>query len=294
MFEPLRYEFFRNGVMAATIVGGLCGLIGVYIVLRRMSYVGHGLSHAVFGGAVVSYVMSLNFYIGASVWGFLSAMLIQLTARRRGIGADAAIGIVTTASFAVGIALVSRYRTFTLSFDAALFGSVLGVTAGDLVAITAVAVAALVIVIVGYKYLLFATFDPDVAPAYGVPVGWVDALFSLVLAGTVVISMQIIGVTMLAAAIVIPPVIARQLTTSFGRMMALSSVIGALCGLAGVYLSYYVDISSGAAVVLVSAALFLVTLAATSVRRRRVESSARARHAGRPAGESSLDIADRV
>ena len=128
MFEPFQFEFFRNGLIAATLVGGLCGVVGVYIVLRRMAYIGHGLSHAVFGGAVVSYVMSVNFYVGAGLWGFLSAALIQLTARRRTIGADAAIGIVTTASFALGIAIISRYKTFTRSFDAALFGSVLGVS----------------------------------------------------------------------------------------------------------------------------------------------------------------------
>ncbi len=272
MIEPFKYEFFRNGILAATLVGGLCGLLGVYIILRRMAYIGHGLSHAVFGGAVVSYVMSINFYVGASVWGFLSALLIQLTARKRSIGADAAIGIVTTASFALGIAVISRYKTFTRSFDAALFGSVLGVTVGDLLAIAAVASFVVVLLFVGYKHLAFATFDPDVARTFGVPVGWIDTVFALVLAATVVVSMQVIGVTMLAAAIVIPPVIARQLTHSFGRMLLLSAGIGAACGFAGVYASYYADISSGAAVVLISAALFVGVMglnAATKWRSRR-------------------------
>ena len=276
MFEPFQFEFFRNGLIAATLVGGLCGVVGVYIILRRMAYIGHGLSHAVFGGAVVSYVMSVNFYVGASLWGFVSAALIQLTARRRTIGADAAIGIVTTASFALGIAIISRYKTFTRSFDAALFGSVLGVSQADLFAIGFVALFVAAAVFVGYKYLLFTTFDPDAARTYGVPTGWVDTFFSLVLAATVVVSMQVIGVTMLAAAIVIPPVIARQLTHSFGRMMALSTAIGAACGFAGVYASYYADISSGAAVVLISAALFVATLAGTSARRRLFAAAARA------------------
>jgi len=276
VFEPFQFEFFRNGLIAATLVGGLCGVVGVYIILRRMAYIGHGLSHAVFGGAVVSYVMSVNFYVGASLWGFVSAALIQLTARRRTIGADAAIGIVTTASFALGIAIISRYKTFTRSFDAALFGSVLGVSQADLFAIGFVALFVAAAVFVGYKYLLFTTFDPDAARTYGVPTGWVDTFFSLVLAATVVVSMQVIGVTMLAAAIVIPPVIARQLTHSFGRMMALSTAIGAACGFAGVYASYYADISSGAAVVLISAALFVATLAGTSARRRLFAAAARA------------------
>ena len=150
LFEPFQYEFFVRGFIAATLVGALCGLIGVYIVLRRMAYIGHGLSHAVFGGAVVSYVMSFNFFIGASIWGFLSALLITLTTRKRKIGTDAAIGIITTASFALGIALISRFKTFTRSFDAALFGNILGVSTGDLLAITVVAAFAVIILFFGY------------------------------------------------------------------------------------------------------------------------------------------------
>lgn len=259
--------------------------MGVYVVLRKMSYIGHGLSHAVFGGAVVSYVMSINFYIGASLWGLLSALLVQFTTKRRSISADAAIGIVTTASFAVGIAIISHHKSFTRSFDAALFGSVLGVTSGDLVAILFVAVSVAAAVIAGYKYLLFTTFDPDAAGTFGVPVGWVDAFFALALAATVVVSMQVVGVTMLAAAIVIPPVIARQHTHSFGRVLALSTGIGAICGSAGVYASYYADISSGAAVVLVSSALFVFSMVYTSARSHLTGARARARREAQKAGE---------
>ena len=192
MFDPLQYEFFVRGLIVATLVGALCGLIGVYIVLRRMAYIGHGLSHAVFGGAVVSYVIDLNFFIGASVWGFLSAMLINLTTRKRSIGADAAIGIITTASFALGIALISRTKTATRSFDAALFGNILGVEQSDMYAIAAVTLATFATVIIGYKYLLFTTFEPDVAGFYGVPTGWIDALFALILAATIVVSIQVL------------------------------------------------------------------------------------------------------
>jgi ABC-type Mn2+/Zn2+ transport system permease subunit len=247
-------------MMAATLVGNLCGLIGVYIVLRRMAYIGHGLSHAVFGGAVVSYVMSLNFFVGASIWGFLSALLITLTTRKRKIGTDAAIGIITTASFALGVALISRFKTFTRDFEAALFGNILAVSQGDLLAIIAVAAFTAVVLFLGYKLFLFATFDPDVAKFYGVPTGWVDAMFSLVLAATIVVSMQVLGVTLIAAAIVIPPIVARLLTDSFKNMILLSTGIGAFCGLGGIYLSFYVDVSSGASVVLFSALLFVLAL----------------------------------
>src|SRR5947209_6019370 len=149
--EPFDYEFFRHGLLAATLVGGLCGLVGTFVVLRRMSYIGHGMSHAVFGGAVVGYVLGWNFYLVAGAWGFLSALLINATTKRRQIGADAAIGIVTTASFAFGVALISRASSFTRNFDAALFGNLLGVTTTDLVIIGAVTLAATLVIFFAYK-----------------------------------------------------------------------------------------------------------------------------------------------
>ena len=280
MFAPLQYEFFVRGLIVATLVGGLCGLIGVYVVLRRMSYIGHGLAHAIFGGAVTSYVLSINFFLGASLWGFVSALLINLTTRRRGISADAAIGIVTTASFAFGVALISRFRGFTRSFDAALFGNVLGITQADVAAVAGVTLLAAAALFVGYKYLLFTTFEPDVARFYGVPSGWTDAAFSLLLAAVIVVSLRVLGVTMIAAAIVIPPVSARLLTDDFSRMLALSVAIGAFCGLGGLYASFYVDVSSGASVVLFSAAVFVSALAYTSMRRHISAARRRRRSAG--------------
>jgi ABC-type Mn2+/Zn2+ transport system permease subunit len=268
LLEPFRYEFFTRGLIAATLAGGLCGLIGVYIVLRRMSYIGHGLSHAVFGGAVASYVMQINFYVGAGLWGFASALLVNALTKRRQIGADAAIGIITTASFALGVALISHYRRFTRNFEAALFGNILGVTNQDLLVIGGVSVAALVAVFFLYKQLLFVTFDPDVAPTYGIRAGWTETLFAMLLAGTIIASMQVLGVTLIAAALVIPAIVARLLTDSFSTMLWLSTCIGALCGLAGIYLSYFLDVSSGATIVLVATAVFVATFGWVSLRRR--------------------------
>jgi manganese/iron transport system permease protein len=268
LLDPFRYDFFVRGLIAAVLVGGLCGLVGVYIVLRRMSYIGHGLSHAVFGGAVASYVMQLNFYIGAGLWGLAAALLINGLSRKRQIGADAAIGIITTASFAVGVALISRYRRFTRNFDAALFGNILGVTNEDLWVIAAVCALALAVFFFFYKQLLFATFDPEVAPIYGVPAARTEAIMALVLAGTVIASMQVMGVTMIAAAIVTPAIIARLLTDSFSRMLWLTTIVGAICGIAGVYLSYFLDVASGATIVLVSTSVFALVMAWSSLRRR--------------------------
>jgi ABC-type Mn2+/Zn2+ transport system permease subunit len=265
--EPFAFEFFRHGIAAATMVGALCGLMGLYVVLRRMSYIGHGLSHSVFGGAVVSALIGWNFYIGAGAWGFLSALLINATARRRGIGADAAIGIVTTASFALGVALISKSRSFTRNFESALFGNILGVTSRDLTIIGGVSAVVAVAIFFGYKQLLFATFDPELAPIYGVRTTWVETGLALALAATVVASTNVVGVTLIAAALVVPPITARLLTDAFGRMLVLSTLIGALCGFAGMFLSYEVDIASGAAIVLLNAALFVLVYGATTFQR---------------------------
>ena len=268
--EPLAFEFFRQGLAASLLVGALCGMLGVYIVLRRMSYIGHGLSHAVFGGAVVGYVASINFYVAAGVWGFVSALLINATARRRRIGADAAIGIVTTASFAIGVALISRTRSFTRNFEAALFGNILGVTLVDLAVVAAVTLGVALFIVLFYKRLLFMTFDPEVAPIYGVNVGLVDTLFALAMAATIVASINVVGVTLIAATLVIPATTARLLTDSFGRMIVTSSVIGLVAGGVGMFASYWLDISSGATIVLLEAAGFVLALLATTVLRQGV------------------------
>lgn len=268
LLQPFQFEFFRNGTLAAVLVGGLCGLIGVYIVLRGMSYIGHGLSHAVFGGAVVSFVLGWNFYVGAGLWGFLAAVLINQTVRRTRINADAAIGVITTASFALGVALISRYRRFTRSFDAALFGSVLGVTPEDVLVVAVVTAMVALVVFFRYKQLLFLTFDNQVAQVYGINTAWLDTLFALALAAGLIASMQILGVTLIAAALVIPAISARLLTDSFDRMVLTSVGLGMLTGFFGMYLSYYLDIASGASIVLLQASVFAVVLTITSFQKR--------------------------
>ena len=176
LLEPYGFQFFRNGLIVATIAGALCGLLGVFVVLRGMSYIGHGLSHAVFGGAAASAVLQINFFIGAGIWGIVSGVLIARVSRRRVIGADAAIGVVTTASFALGLALMNRYGQASKSIEAVLFGSVLGVKVGDIIAVSAVALLALAVIMLTYRKLLFSTFDPDVAQVSGVRVSLVEAM----------------------------------------------------------------------------------------------------------------------
>jgi manganese/iron transport system permease protein len=255
---PFDYEFFRNGFFAAVIVGALCGFIGVYVVLRRMSYIGHGLSHAIFGGAVLSYVLNLNFFIGAGIWTLLASFLIHAISHRRWVGADAAIGVVTTSSFALGVAIISTHRQFTRNIEAALFGNILGITGTDLSIIIVISLVVFAVLLLIRRQLLFATFDPEVASAYGVATGKTDLLFVVLLAITVLAATQILGVTLVAAAMVIPPVIARYLTQKFQTLLIVSPLIGALCGAAGMFLSFYFDISSAATIVLTAAAIFIL------------------------------------
>ncbi len=258
MLLPFQYEFFRNGLFAAVWIGALCGFIGVYVVLRRMSYIGHGLSHAIFGGAVLSYMMNVNFFIGGGLWALLAGLLIHLISHRRWVGADAAIGVVTTSSFALGVAIVSTRRTFTRNIEAALFGNILGITRTDVWIVVLICLAVFSVLFIIRRQLLFATFDPEVASAYGVSTAKIDFLFVMLLAVTVLASTQILGVTLVAAAMVIPPVIARYLTQRFATLLILSPLIGALCGAVGMFMSFYFDISSAATIVLISTLFFFV------------------------------------
>jgi ABC-type Mn2+/Zn2+ transport system permease subunit len=258
LWLPFEYEFFRNGFLAAVVIGALCGFIGVYVVLRRMSYIGHGLSHAIFGGAVLSYVMNINFFLGGGLWALLAGLMIHLISHRRWVGADAAIGVVTTSSFALGVAIVSTHRSFTRNIEAALFGNILGITQRDLWTVLFISLTVFGALLAIRRQLLFATFDPEVASAYGVSTGKIDLLFVILLAVTVLASTQILGVTLVAAAMVIPPVIARYLTQKFHSLLIVSPIIGASCGAVGMFLSFYLDISSAATIVLTSALLFIL------------------------------------
>ncbi len=263
-----KYEFFRDGTLAAMIIGALCGLLGVYIVLRGMSYIGHGLSDAIFGGAAVAFIMKWNFYLGAGTWGFLSALLINQTVRRFRISADAAIGIVTTASFALGVAIVSSQHRFTQDLTASLFGSILGVTPEQLTGVALVAVTISLGLFVLYRQLLFTTFDEETARAYGIRTRWIDTFFSLALAAAIIVSIQVIGVLMIAAAIVIPPITGRLLTDRLDHMILFAMAIGSITALVGSYLSYYLDTSTGATIVLTQTAGFLLAIAVNTVRKR--------------------------
>ncbi len=268
LLKPFSYEFFRNGLIIATLAGALCGLIGVFVVLRGMSYIGHGLSHAVFGGAALAAVLNLNYFLGAGFWGLASGLMIGRVSRKRIIGADAAIGVITTASFAMGLALQARFGQAKRSIDAVLFGNVLGVFTSDILAVAGVGVLSVVVIIGLYRKLLFATFDPEVAGVSGVSVPAMEAVLMVLLSATILVTVRVIGVLLISALLVLPAVTARLMTNSFGRMLWLSPVLGAIFGGVGMYISWYADIPSGAVIILAGTLVFIAAYSAVGVRRR--------------------------
>jgi manganese/iron transport system permease protein/iron/zinc/copper transport system permease protein len=257
VFEPYEFQFFRNGLIVATIAGALCGLLGVFVILRGMSYIGHGLSHAVFGGAAASAVMKINYFLGAGIWGVVSGLLIARVARRRVIGADAAIGVVTTASFALGLALM-----------AVLFGSVLGVKVADIYAVSLVALLGLAVVVLGYRKLLFSTFDRDVAQVSNVRVSLVEAVLLAMISLTILVTMRVIGTLLISALLVIPAASARMTTNSFSRLLWVSPIIGAATCFIGMNLSYHLDTSASATIILLDAIVFIIVYAIAGTRNR--------------------------
>jgi manganese/iron transport system permease protein/iron/zinc/copper transport system permease protein len=268
VFTPFHYEFFRNGLVVATLAGTLCGILGVFVVLRGMSYIGHGLSHAVFGGAAASAVMNVNYFAGAGIWGVASGVIIGRIARRRIIGADAAIGVVTTASFAMGLALLNRYGQAQKSIEAVLFGSVLGVQTIDIVAVAAVTVAVIALVVGLYRSFLFATFDPEVAQVSGVRVALIEALLMAMLSLTILVTMRVIGTLLISALLVIPASVARMLTNSFAKMLWIAPIVGAISAFVGMYLSFHLDTSASATIILVGTLQFIVVYAVAGLRGR--------------------------
>jgi manganese/iron transport system permease protein/iron/zinc/copper transport system permease protein len=212
--------------------------------------------------------MQLNYFVGAGIWGVASGVIIGRIARRRLIGADAAIGVVTTASFALGLALLNRFGQAKKSIEAVLFGSVLGVRTADIIAVALVTVLTVAIVVVLYRRLLFATFDPDVAQVSGVKVAWIEALLMVLLSLTILVTMRVIGTLLISALLVIPASVARMTTNSFARMLWISPIVGALSGFLGMNLSYHLDTSASATIILVATAMFISVYTVSGIRGR--------------------------
>ena len=235
-----------------------------------MSYIGHGLTHAIFGGFAASALLGVNLFLGAGVWGFASALMIGGVTRRRAIGSDAAIGVITTASFALGLALIKVFGSAGQERRRLPLRQRARRRHRPGVLVAAVTVAAAVTVFFAYRPLLFSTFDPEVADVSGVRTARVDAAaHAALLAATILATMNVLGVTLVAATLVIPPVVARMLTNSFARMLVLSTAIGTACGFVGMLASYHLDIAPGPTIVLTGSALFALVFLSTGITGRR-------------------------
>jgi ABC-type Mn2+/Zn2+ transport system permease subunit len=268
LLDPFAYAFFGRAMLAGVVVGAMCGALSSFVVLRRMSYIGHGLAHAVLGGVGVGVAFGVDLYVGAAAATVLSALLIDRVARRPGLHADAAIGIVTTAIFAIGVATLSIVPT-RVNIESLLFGNILGVDWTDLWVSAGIGAAFVGVLVILYKPLVLTTFDPEVAAVHGVRTGAIELAFSLTTAAVVVASVRVLGVLLIAAAVVVPAASARLLTRSFGAMLLLATLIGIGSSVVGLYASFHVNVPSGPTIVLSGSAVFTGAYLTTALRDRR-------------------------
>lgn len=268
LLAPLEYEFFVRALVASALVGVACAVVGAFVVLKGMSFVGDAVSHSAFPGVVLAYLLGLPIILGGAVAAIGTALGIGALTRRSGLRADAVIGVLFAGMFALGVALFSSIPNYVGDLFHFLFGDVLGISFADLISLAVLASLLLLIVWVLWKELLFATFDPLGAGAAGLPVRRLDDLLLILIAVTIVVSLQAVGIVLVVAMITTPAATAQLLVKRFGQMIALAALIGVTSSLVGLYVSYALDIASGASIVLTETFAFLVALLITSVRKR--------------------------
>lgn len=257
LVEPLTYAFMQRGLLAAVIVGILCAIMGTYVVLRGMAFMGDAIAHAILPGVAIAYLLKGNLLVGALVAAAVVALSIGFFSRQGAIKEDTAIGILFAAALSLGVALISSIQTYAVDLTHILFGNVLGVSLIDLWLTFGLGLVILLTVGLFYKQFLVISFDPILAATLRLPAELLRNLMLLLLALTVVVSLQTVGVGLAAAMLVTPAATAYLLTRRLWPMMVVSAVIGALSSAVGLYLSYYLNIVSGSAIVLVATAVFL-------------------------------------
>ena len=255
---PLAYAFMQRGLAAALIVGVVCAVIGCYVVLRGMAFLGDALAHAILPGIAIAYLLGGNLLLGALVAAVAVALLIGLFSRQGTIREDTAIGILFAAALSLGVALISSIRTYAVDLSHILFGNVLGVSAGDLWLAAGLGALVLGSVALFYRPFLVISFDPVLAATLRWPAELLRNLLLVLLALTIVVSLQTVGVGLVAAMLVTPAATAYLLTRRLPAMWVISALVGAFSSVAGLYLSYYANIASGAAIVLMATGCFLL------------------------------------
>jgi manganese/iron transport system permease protein len=260
VLDPLAYPFFVRALVAASVVGLVCAVVGSYMVLRGLAFMGDALSHSAFPGVVVAYLLKGPFYLGAAAAAVGTALAIGWVTRTGRLRGDTAIGVLFAGMFALGIFLFSRIPNYVGDLFGFLFGQILGIGDGDLIALTLLAVLVLALVGVFWKELLYSTFDPLGAAAAGLPVSRLDYLFLALIALTIVVSLQAVGIILVVAMLVTPAAVGQLVASSFGRLVGVAVAVGTIAPTVGLYLSYWLDSAAGATIVLVETLIFLVVL----------------------------------
>lgn len=268
VIAPLRYGFMQTGLLAATLVGLAGATVGVYVVLRRMAFIGDALAHTILPGVVAAYLGGWNLTLGALAAGLVTALGIGWFSRRQALREDTAIGILFTGMFALGILLMSTVRSFR-DFTHILFGNLLGVSTGDLALMAGVTGVVLAALWLFHKELELTSFDPTHAEVIGLRADWLRYGLLALLALTVVTGIQVVGVVLTSALLITPAAAASLLTNRLPRMMLLAAGIAVVSGWVGLYAAYYLNVASGASIVLACTACFGAAWVIRAVRDRR-------------------------
>ena len=257
---PLSYGFMQRGLVAAVLIGIVCAVMGTFVVLKGLAFIGDAVSHATFPGLVIAYMLGIPLYIGGTIAAVATALGIALVSRRGRLRFDTAVGVLFAGTFAFGVLLFSTINGYVADLLGYLLGNVLGISLGDLVQVAVLTVIVLAIVLTIRKELLFATFDPSGAAASGLPVGVLEYLLLALLGVTIVISIQAVGIIMVVAMLVTPAATAQLLVVRFERMMAVAVAVAIVSSVVGLYVSFYLNLASGASIVLVETIVFGVAL----------------------------------
>jgi ABC-type Mn2+/Zn2+ transport system permease subunit len=259
--DPMAYGFMQRGLVAALLVGVLCAVMGTFVVLKGLAFIGDAISHATFPGLVIAYLVGAPLYAGGAIAAVAVSLAIGYVSRRGRLRFDTAVGVLFAGSFALGIVLFSTIKNYVADLLGYLLGNVLGIGFEDLVQIAVLGALVLVVVLVLRKELLFSTFDPLGAAASGLPVAALEYLLLALLGVTIVVSIQAVGIIMVVAMLVTPAATAQLVVVRFGQMMVLGAVLAAASAVIGLYASFYLNLASGASIVLVETIFFLVALA---------------------------------
>ncbi len=254
--EPFSYPFMTRALIAAVIVGVVCPILGAYVVLRGMAFFGDALAHIILPGVVIAFLLGWPLVLGALIIGVFAALLIGYISRRSDIKEDAAIGVVFAGAFALGVALISLQRSYAVDLTHILFGDLLGVTSSDLWFMAALAIVVLITIFAFYKEFLVLSFDPLLASTLRLPVTFLQYLLLVLLSLVIVLSIRAVGVALVLAMLVTPASAAYLLTRRLPTMMVLGAFIGVTSAVMGLLLSFYLDIASGPAIVLIETAIF--------------------------------------